>query len=110
MVAYSFGYLLHAIIRCVSFLVLKGTASIRLTSQWYVIIMYRFPLQERMGKRPVSSLYNLLIGLTWRKSSFDCKWGIGSSVALGCGGLGLVDFATRCFWTRCTILVASEDG
>ena len=94
MVAYSLGYLLHAIIRCVSFLVLKGTAIIRLTSQWYVIIMYRFPLQERMGKRPVSSVYNLLIGLTWRRVRLIGTGALAPPLHLVVGGLGLVDFAT----------------
>ena len=101
--------LLYSIRRCITLLVLKGTASIRLASQWYTIIMYCFTLWSCMGKQPVSSVYNLLIGVTWINSLFNRTWVIGSSVALGGGVLGLVDLTPWSFGTRCTILVASAD-
>ena len=62
-----------------------------------------------MVKRPVSSVYNLLIGVTWRKISFYWTWGIGSSGELFGGVLVLVDLTPWIFGTRCTILVASAD-
>ena len=78
----------YAKIRCVSFLVLKGAASIRLALQWYMIMMYWFPMQAWIGKRPVSSVYNLLMGVTCRNSSFEQIRGIGASGELVVGGLG----------------------
>ena len=58
----------------------------------------------------MSSVYNLLMGVTWRKSPLDWTWGIGSSGELGGWGLGLVDLTPWSFWTRCTMMVASTDG
>ena len=92
-----------------SFPELKGTASIRLASQWYAIMMYWFPLQAWIGKRPVSSVYNLLMGVTCINSSLERIQGIGSSGKLVVGGLGLVDLTPWRFWTRCSIIVASTD-
>ena len=63
-----------------------------------------------MGKRPVSSVYNLLIGVAWIKISFDRAWYIGSSVELFGWGLGLVDLTPWRFWKRCPMMVALEDG
>ena len=63
-----------------------------------------------MGKRPVSSVYNLLIGVTWINISLDRTWGIESSGELGGWGLGLVDLTPWRFWTRCPMIVASAEG
>ena len=63
-----------------------------------------------MGKRPVSSVYNLLMGVTCMNSSFEWIRGIVSSGELVVGGLGLVDLNPCCFWTRCPMIVAAADG
>ena len=63
-----------------------------------------------MGKRPVSSVYMLLMGVTCINSSFERIWGIGSSGEIVAGGLGLVDLIPWRFGTRCPMIVASEDG
>ena len=96
--------------RCVYFIDLKGTASIRLASQWYEIMMYWFTLRVWIGKRPMSSVYNLMMGVTFRNSSFERTRGIGSSVELVVGGLGLVDLTPWIFWTRCPMMVESAYG
>ena len=44
-----------------------------------------------MVKRPVSSVYNLMMGVTFKNSSFERIQGIGSSGEIVVGGLGLVD-------------------
>ena len=54
----------------------------------------------------MSSVYNLLIGVTWRKISFYWTWGIGSSGELFGGVLVLVDLTPWIFGTRCTMVVA----
>ena len=102
--------LLYAKIRCFSFLGVKGSASIRLASQWYVIMMYWFELRAWMGNLPVSSVYNLLMGVTCMNSSFERIQGIGLSGELVVGSLGLVDLTPWYFWTRCTMIVAAADG
>ena len=102
--------LLYAKRRCVYFIDLKGTASIRLASQWYVIMMYWFELRAWMGNLPVSSVYNLLMGVTCMNSSFERIQGIGLSGELVVGSLGLVDLTPWYFWTRCTMIVAAADG
>ena len=58
----------------------------------------------------MSSVYNLLMGVTWRESFLDRTWGIGSSGELGGWGLGLVDHTPWRFWTRCPIMVALTEG
>ena len=58
----------------------------------------------------MSSVYNLLMGVTWRKSSLDRSLGIGSSGEIGGGGFGLVDLMPWRFWTRCPMMVASAEG
>ena len=63
-----------------------------------------------MGKRPVSSIYNLLMGVTWINSLLDRTWGIGSSGELGGWLLDLVDLTPWRFCTRCPIMVASAEG
>ena len=63
-----------------------------------------------MGKLPVSSVYNLLIGMTWINSSFGRTWVIFSSGELVGWVLGLVDLTPWCFWTRFPMMVSSEDG
>ena len=93
-----------------SFLDLKVTASIRLASLWKAIMMYWFPLRAWIGKRPVSSVYNLLIGVTCINSSLERIQGIGSSGELVVGGLGLVDMTPWRFWMRCHMVVASSYG
>ena len=72
--------------------------------------MYWCQLCAWMGERPVSSIYNLLMGVTWRNSLLDQNWGIGSSGELGGWGLGLIDLTTWSFWTRCTMMVALAEG
>ena len=72
--------------------------------------MYWFPLRALMGKRPVSSVYNLLMGVTCMNSSFERIRGIGSSGELVVGGLGLVDLTPYRFWTRCPMIVAVAEG
>ena len=57
----------------------------------------------------MSSVYNLLIGVTWRNISFDRTWGIGSSSEPVDWGIGLVDLTPWHFWTICPIFVASAD-
>ena len=96
--------------RCLSFLDVKGSASIRLALQWYEIIMYWFPLRAWMGKRPVSSVYNLLMGVNFMNSSFERIRGIGSSGKPVVRGLGLVDLNPCYFWKRCPMIVAAADG
>ena len=93
-----------------SFLDVKGSASIILASQWYTIMMYWFPMRAWMGKRPALSVYNLLMGVTYINSSFERIRGIGSSGELFVGGLGLVDMNPCRFWTRCPMIVAAADG
>ena len=101
-----------------SFLVLNLTPSIILASQWYAIMNYWCPLWAQTGERPVLSVYNLLMGATWRKSSLDLTWGSsssgeiswGGSGELGWGGLGLVDLTPWRFWTRCPMMVALVEG
>ena len=100
----------YAIRRCVSFLALKGAASIRFASQWYAVIMYWFLLRAWMGKRPVSSVYNLLIGVTWIKISSDRTWVIGSSGELVGSGLALVELAPWRFWAIFPMMVALGGG
>ena len=102
--------LFYALRHCVSFLVLNGTASIRFASQWYTIMAYWFTLQAWTGKRPVSSVYNLLMVVTWRNSSLDRTWGIGSSGELGGWVLGLVDLNHWHFGTRCLMMLALAEG
>ena len=58
----------------------------------------------------MSSVYNLLMGVTWINSSLDRTWGIGSSVELGGWDFGLVDLTLWRFWTRCPMMVASAEG
>ena len=100
----------YARIQCVSFIEFKGIASIRFALQWYVIMMYWFPLQVWIGKRPVLSVYNLLMGVTWRNIPFERIWGIWSTGVLVGWGLGLVDLKPWHFCTRCPMMVASADG
>ena len=50
------------------------------------------------------------MGVTCMNSSFERIRGIGLSGELVVGGLGLVDLTPCCFWTRCSMIVASEDG
>ena len=102
--------LLYTTRRCMSFLDLKGNNSIRFALQWYAIMMYWFTLRAWKGKRPVSSVYNLLMGVTCIHSSFEQIWGIGSSGELVVEGLGLVDLTPCRFWTRCPMIVASAYG
>ena len=56
------------------------------------------------------SVYNVLMGMTWIKSSLDRTWGIGSSGELGGGGFGLVEITPWIFWTRCPMMVALAEG
>ena len=63
-----------------------------------------------MGKQPVSSVYNLLIGVTWKKSFLDRTWGIGSSGELVDWGLGLVELTPWRFYTRFSMMVDSAEG
>ena len=79
-------------------------------SQWYAIMMYLFSLRVWIVKQPVSSVYNLLMGVTCINSSFKRIRGIGSSGELIVGGLGLVDMTPWIFWTRCPMIVASAYG
>ena len=58
----------------------------------------------------MSSVYILLVGVTWKKSSLDQNWGIGSSSKLGGGGFGLVDLTPWCCWTRYPVIVAWAEG
>ena len=58
----------------------------------------------------MSSVYNLLMGVTCRNSSFERIRGIGSSGELVVEGLGLVDLTPWRFWTRCPMVVASAYG
>ena len=66
----------------------------------------------------VSSVYNLLMGATWRKSLLDQTWGMGSSGEmawrgsgeLGGGGLGLVDLMNLRFWTIWPLMVDLAEG
>ena len=60
-------------------------------------MMYWFPLRELIVKRPVSSVYNLLIGVTCINSSLERILGIGSSGELVAGGLGLLDLTPGVF-------------
>ena len=63
-----------------------------------------------MGKQPVSSVYNLLIGMTWRNSSLDRTWGIGSVGELVSWVLGLVELTPWSFGTRGLMMVALAEG
>ena len=92
--------------RCLSFLDMKGYTSIRLASQWYAIMMCWFTLRAWMGKHHVSSVYNLLMGVTCMKSSFEWIRGIGLLGELVVGGLGLVGLNPCRFWTRYPMIVA----
>ena len=56
------------------------------------------------------SVYNLLMGVTWRKSLLDRTWGIGSSGKLGGGGFGLFDLTPWRFLKRCLMMVALDEG
>ena len=96
--------------RWFSFLDVKGSASIRLASQWYAIMIYWFPLRAWMGNRPVSSVYNLLMGVTCMNSSFERIQGIGSSGELVVGGFGLVYLTPWRSWTICPMIVETVDG
>ena len=58
----------------------------------------------------MSSVYNLLMGVTCMNSSFERILGIGSSGELVVGGLGLVDLTPWRFWKRCPMIVAAADG
>ena len=58
----------------------------------------------------MSSVYNLLMGVTCINSSFERIRGICLSGELVVGGLGLVDLTPFCFWTRCSIIVAVAEG
>ena len=58
----------------------------------------------------MSSVYNLLMGVTCMNSSFECIRGIGLSSELVVGGLGLVDLNPFHFWTRCPMILASAYG
>ena len=58
----------------------------------------------------MSSIYNLLMGVTWRKIFFDRTWGIGSSGELGGWGFGFVDLTPWRFCTRCPMMVVSAEG
>ncbi len=65
-----------------------------------------------MGKRPVSSVYSLLIGYVFTKRIGFSPWGI-EGVAMGgsaAGGFGLVDLT---FWrccARCPLMVLLASG
>ena len=96
--------------RCLSFLGAKGLASISLASQWYVIIIYWFPLRVWTGKRPVSSLYNLLMVVTFMYNLFERNRGSCWSGELVVGVLGLVDMTPCLFWTRFHMIVAVDKG
>ena len=63
-----------------------------------------------MGKRSVSSVYNLLMGVTCMNSSFERIRGSFLSGELVVGGLGLVDLTPCRFWTRCPMIVAVVEG
>ena len=67
---------LYAQIVCLFFLLANVAWRIVFESQLYVIVMYSFPLIDRIGKRPQSSVYSLLIGSSQICSSF---------VLMGCG-------------------------
>ena len=58
----------------------------------------------------MSSVYNLLIGVTFMNSSFERIRGVGLLGELVVGGLGLVDMTPCRFWTRCPMIVLSADG
>ena len=58
----------------------------------------------------MSSVYNLLMGVTCINSSFERIRGICSTGELVVGGLGIVDLTPCCFWTRCPIIVAVAEG
>ena len=58
----------------------------------------------------MSSVYNLLMGVTWRNIFLDRTWGIGSSSELGGWSLGLVDLTPWIFWLRCPMMLASVEG
>ncbi len=65
-----------------------------------------------MGKRPVSSVYSLLIGyVLTKRRGFSPGGMIGFSLGgLAAGGFGLVD---RMFWrccARCPLMVSSASG
>ena len=67
-------------------------------------------MQTWTGKRPLLSVYNLLMGVTWRKISLDRTWGIVSSGELGGGGFSLVERGPWLFRTSCHIMVALAEG
>ena len=58
----------------------------------------------------MSSMYNLLMGVTCINISLERIREIGSSGELVFGGLGLVDLTPWLFCTRCPMIVASVDG
>ena len=67
-------------------------------------MMYWFPLQAWIGKKPVPSVYNLLMGVTCINSSLERIWGIGSSGELVFGVLGLVDLTFGVLGRDATIM------
>ena len=57
----------------------------------------------------MSSMYNLLMGVTCMNSSFDQIRGIGSSGELVVGGLVLLDLNPCRFWTIFPMIVVAAD-
>ena len=58
----------------------------------------------------MSSVYNLLMGVTWRYNSFERTWGSCGLGELVAGSLGLVDLTPCLFWKRCHMIVAVAEG
>ena len=58
----------------------------------------------------MSSVYNLLMGVTCMNISFERIWGIGLSGELIVGGLGLVDLTPCRFWKICPMIVEVAEG
>ena len=68
---------------------LKLTVIIALSSQCYAIMIYWLPVPEITGKRPVPSLYSLIMCVVLMCSSLEMYV---SSPSLGLGSLGLLSF------------------
>ena len=58
----------------------------------------------------MSSVYNLLMGVTWMYNSFERTRGSCWSDELVAGSLGLVGLTPCLFWTRCPMIVAVAEG
>ena len=102
---------LYARSRCESLCDLKGKTRMALKEQRYAITRYWFPLQERIGNIPGSSVYSLLMCFMWMWSSLYGSLGgptVGVMVWL-LSNLGFVDRNLCLDWTRWPMMVLSED-